>query len=293
MASALEERIGTNVGDYEIESLVGVGGTGTVYGAIGRDGAKVALKLVKPDLAVDETFRHRFAREARIARTVRNPHLVPVLDAGEHEGLPYTVAQLIDGGSLQDKLKLEGRLDVPTSLGIAADVAHGLEALWAAGMVHRDLKPANILLDRAGVAYVTDFGLARTQDSVLTQPGHTVGSLAYMAPEQISGGRVTGAADIYSLGCVVFECLHGRPPFGDREGVRLVWAQLQAEPPDPDNRRGDLSPVFVRALKTALHKQPEERPGSVVRYVEAMFRAAGIRFSGLTAGHCDLTAPSL
>jgi serine/threonine protein kinase len=293
MASALEERIGTNVGDYEIESLIGVGGTGAVYGAIAGTGARVALKLVRPDLAVDETFRSRFAREARIARTVRNPHLVPVLDAGEHEGLPYTVAQLIDGGSLQDKLKLEGRLDLPTSLGIAADVARGLEALWAAGMVHRDVKPANILLDRAGVAYVTDFGLARTHDSVLTQPGQTMGSLAYMAPEQILCERVTGAADIYSLGSVVFECLHGRPPFGDREGTRLLWAHLQAEPPDPDNRRGDLSPEFVRALKTALRKQPEERPGSVVSYVETMYRAAGIRFTELTVGPCDVTAPSL
>lgn len=271
-----DERVGTKVGDYEIDALVGIGGTGTVYGALAGDGTTVALKIVKPDLAGDETFRQRFRREAQIARTVRNPHLVPVLDTGEDDGIPYLVARFIDGSSLEDRLELVGRLDVRRSLKICAEVAEGLQALCAAGMVHRDVKPANILLDRADVAYVTDFGLARTHDSVLTQPGQTMGSLPYMAPEQIRGDPVTGAADIYSLGCVMFECLQGRPPFGDREGMRLLWAQLQEEPPDPGEGTGPLSPEFVQALKAGLRKQPEERPASVVEYVGAMSRAAGV-----------------
>jgi serine/threonine protein kinase len=272
-----DERIGTKVGDYEIESLVGVGGMGKVYGATGSDGTKVALKIVKPDFAKDETFRRRFNREADIARTVRNPHLVPVLDTGVHEGLPYMAQQYIDGSSLEDKIKSEGPLDVPTTVGICAEVAEGLEALWAAGMIHRDVKPGNILLDRAGTAYVTDFGLAKnTQGSVLTLPGQALGSLDYMAPEQIRGEPVTGAADVYSLGCVVFECLQGRPPFGDRQGLRVLWAHLRDEPPDPSEGRADLSPEFVQTLKAALRKQPDERPCSGSEYIGALCRAAGL-----------------
>jgi len=275
-AGGVDERIGTKVGDYEIESLVGVGGMGMVYEAISSDGGKVALKIVKPDVARDRTFRRRFSREAEIARTVRNPHLVAVLDTGEHEGLPYMAEQFIDGSSLDDKLKAEGRLDVQTTVTICSEVAEGLEALWAAGMVHRDIKPGNILLDRGGTAYVTDFGLAKnTQGSVLTEPGQALGSLDYMSPEQIRGEEVTGAADIYSLGCVVYECLQGRPPFGDRTGLRVLWAHLQEEPPDCVGR-ADLSSAFVQTLKAALAKTPEERPVSGSDYIVALSRAAGL-----------------
>jgi serine/threonine-protein kinase len=260
-----------------IDSLIGVGGMGKVYGATGADGARVALKVVKEDFAGDPTFRRRFNREANIARTVSNPHIVPVLDTGEHEGIPFMAEQLIDGDSLEQRLKAEGRLDVPTTIRICSEVAEGLEALWTAGMVHRDIKPGNILLDRAGIAYVTDFGLAKnTQGSVLTLPGQALGSLDYMAPEQIRGEAVTGAADVYSLGCVVFECLQGQPPFADRQGMRVLWAHLQDEPPDPHQTRGDISPEFVRALKAALRKQPNDRPASGIEYVAALSRAAGL-----------------
>ncbi len=267
-------RIGTRFGDYEIESLLGVGGMGKVYGARSPDGARIALKVVKPMYASDETFRRRFRREAQIASTVHNPHLVGVLDAGEHEGTPYMAQQYVDGQSLDDKLQAEGTLDVATTVGIVGEVAQGLEALWAAGMVHRDIKPGNILLDQAGTAYVTDFGLAKnTQGSVLTLPGQALGSLDYMAPEQIRGDGVTGSADIYSLGCVVFECLEGRPPFADRKGMRVLWAHLQDDPPDPT---AELSREFVEALKSALRKEPEDRPASSADYAEALSRAAGI-----------------
>lgn len=276
-STAEDPRIGTRIGDYEIDSLVGVGGTGRVYGATAHDGTRVALKIVRADCAHDETFRCRFEQEAAIAATVRNPHLVAVLDTGEHEGLPYMAEEFIDGASLDQKLKHEGRLDVPTTVGICAHVAEGLEALWAAGMIHRDVKPGNILLDRTGKAYVTDFGLAKnTHGSVLTLPGQTVGSLAYMAPEQIRGDAVTPAADIYSLGCVVFECLQGRPPFADREGMRLLWAHLRDDPPDPCAGRHDLSPELARACTRALGKQPGDRPASGAEYVDSLSRAAGL-----------------
>jgi serine/threonine protein kinase len=277
-----DDRIGTRVGDYLINSLVGVGGMGRVYEATAADGSRVALKIVKLDFARDETFRRRFKREVRIAQTVTNPHVVPVLDSGEHEGIPFLAERFIDGASLEQKLGQEGRLDLPTAIGICAQVAEGLRALWAAGMVHRDIKPGNILLDRQGTAYITDFGLAKdTQGSVLTTPGQALGSLDYMAPEQIRGEQVTAAADIYSLGCVMFECLHGRPPFADRQGMRVLWAHLQDEPPDPFEGRPDAPPPdFIRALKSALNKQPDDRPSSSVEYARSLSQAAGIPLAG-------------
>ena len=146
----------------------------------------------------------------------------------------YLAAQFIEGVALDQKLELEGRLGLATIVKICAQVADGLQALWEAGMVHRDVKPANILLDLNGNAYITDFGLAKdSAASVLTRPGQPLGSMDYMPPEQIRGEPVTGAADVYSLGCVVFECVAGQPPFADQQGMRVLWAHLQDEPPDP------------------------------------------------------------
>lgn len=272
-----DERAGTAFGEYRIESLIGTGGMGNVYRATARDGAAVALKVIKADLARDTTFRRRFMREARIAQSVRNPHVVSVRDTGEHDGLPYLAAQLIDGITLEEKLEREGRLELPTTVRICAHVADGLDALWTAGMVHRDVKPANVLLDRQGTAYITDFGLARVTDgTVLTRPGQPLGSMSYMAPEQIRGEPVTGATDTYALGCVVFECVYGGPPFADRQGMGVLWAHLQEEPPECSAQRTDISPEFSRALHAALRKLPAQRPSSSVAYARSLAQAAGI-----------------
>jgi serine/threonine-protein kinase len=274
---AADDRVGTRIGEYQIDSLVGIGGMGKVYRATAGDGTPVALKLVKQDLARDETFRRRFWREARIAQTVRNPHVVPVRDAGEQDGLPYLAAKFIEGTALDQKLELEGRLDLATTVSVCAQVADGLEALWEAGMVHRDVKPANILIDLAGTAYITDFGLAKdSHGSVLTRPGQALGSMEYMSPEQIRGEPVTGATDVYSLGCVVFECLCGRTPFADRTGMRVLWAHLQDEPPDPAAERSDVSPALSEALRAALRKEPSERPRTSGEYARSLSRVAGI-----------------
>jgi serine/threonine-protein kinase len=144
-------------------------------------------------------------------------------------------------------------------------------------MVHRDVKPANILLDLGGKAYLTDFGLAKdSQGTVLTMPGQALGSMDYMAPEQVRGEPVTGASDIYALGCVVFECLSGRPPFADRQGMRVLWAHLQDEPPDPCAGRTDIPSGFTQILMAALRKDPRERPASSVEYVRSLALAAGV-----------------
>jgi serine/threonine protein kinase len=250
---------------------------GVVYGASTPDGTRVALKLVKADYARDDTFRHRFNREARIAQTIAHPHVVPVLDTGEYDGLPYLTERFVEGGSLHDKLGREQRLDVPTAVRVCTQVAEGLEALWAAGMVHRDIKPGNILLDLNGDAHITDFGLAKdTKGTALTLPGQALGSMDYMAPEQIRGEPVTAATDIYALGCVMFECLRGRPPFADRQGMRVLWAHLQDEPSDPCEGRNDIPPGFSEAVKLGLRKDPEQRPKTSTAYARALSEAAGI-----------------
>jgi serine/threonine protein kinase len=265
----------TRIGDYAVGRLLGEGGMGKVYEATGPDGSRVALKLVKADYARDETFRRRFHREARIAQTVKHPNVVPVLATGEHEGVPYMAQKFIDGLSLEERLERDGRFDVADALRMCADVAAGLEALWAAGMVHRDVKPANILIDQHGESYITDFGLSKdTQGSVLTLPGQALGSVEYMAPEQIRGQPLSAATDIYSLGCVMNECVCGQSPFAETRGMRVLWAHLEEAPPDPRLLRSDLSPRFAKTLLLALEKDPEKRPTSAGEYARMLAAAA-------------------
>jgi serine/threonine protein kinase len=269
--------IGASVGGYRIESVLGVGGMGRVYRAVGRDGEEVALKLVRPDLAQDSVFRRRFEREARIARQVSNPHVVPVLDTGEHEGVPFLSQRFIEGGSLEERLEREGRLEIPVALEICSQVAEGLDALCAGGMVHRDVKPANVLLDLRGVAYITDFGLAKdSQATNLTRPGQALGSLDYMSPEQIRGEEVGAPTDVYALGCVVFRCLSGSTPFAGRQGMRLLWAQLQDEPSDPCAELAGAPLALGEAVLRALEKDPADRPSGAGEYARLLYEAAGL-----------------
>jgi len=275
--SAPDPLIGTSVGPYRVQSVLGVGGMGRVYRAMGPEGQPIALKVVRSDLAEDSIFRRRFEREAMIAQQVKNPHVVPVLDTGEHEGVPYLSQRFIEGGSLEQKLKLEGKLDVPTALLICAQVADGLDALFLGGMVHRDVKPANVLLDTDGTALITDFGLAKdSEGTALTRPGQALGSMDYMAPEQIRGEEVSAATDVYALGCVMCECLSGATPFADRQGMRVLWAQLQDEPPDPTVGLTGVPPALGPAILRALAKDIAERPQSASEYARLLYEAAGL-----------------
>ncbi|MEA2362443.1 MAG: serine/threonine kinase PknH [Thermoleophilaceae bacterium] len=268
---------GTYVGPYTIEAVLGVGGMGRVYEAVGAGGERVALKVVKRDLARDTVFRRRFDREASIAQRVSHRHVVPVLDRGEHDGVPYLAQRLIRGGSLAEKIEREGTLDIETAVKICLWVAAGLDAVHQAGLVHRDVKPANILLDEGGIAYITDFGLAKdSQASVLTRPGQALGSLDYMAPEQIRGEEVTAATDVYALGCVMTECLCGTPPFGDRQGMRVLWAHLKDEPPDPCASRAELSHDLSMTIRIALEKDAAKRPPTATAYARLVQIAAGV-----------------
>lgn len=267
---------GDSIGPYRVEAMLGRGGMGQVYRATGPEGT-VALKLIKPDLVADSTSRRRFEREARIAQQVLHPNVVPVLATGEHEGVPYLAQRFVGNGSLAARLSALGALEVATVVAVCEQVAAGLDAIHAVGLIHRDVKPGNILLDEEGTAFITDFGLTKdTEGTVLTMPGQALGSIDYMAPEQIRGEPVNPAADVYALGCVVWECLTGRPPFGDRQGMRVLWAHLQDPPADPAAWRSDLPPSLGATTLRALAKEASERPQSASEYARVIRAAAGL-----------------
>ena len=271
---ALEPRPGDSVGPYRITRVIGRGRMGIVFEAVEDGGDPVAVKVVTTELTQDEVFLRRFRREVEAAQRIEHENVVPVLAHGEENGLPYLVQALIPGGSLAERIQAEGKIGLASTLDLLAGAAAGIDALHAGGLVHRDIKPANILLD-GDRAYVSDFGLAKdSQASNLTRPGQALGSLDYMAPEQIRGEEVSPATDIYALGCVFIECLTGSPPFGGRPSMRVLFAHLQDEPPDLTELRPDIPAAAARAVNRALEKEPEERPSSAGGYIQTVARAA-------------------
>jgi serine/threonine protein kinase len=276
MRVTAEPQLGDVVGRWRLEELLGEGGMGRVYRATDSGGAEAAVKIVKAELARDPIFRRRFDREAKVAQRVDHPHVVPVIEAGEQDGIPYLAQVFISGGSLEDRIKRDGPLPLPETVRICTAVASGLDALHTEGLIHRDVKPANILLNDEGTPYIADFGLAKDRDaSVLTKAGQALGSMDYMAPEQIRGEEVSAQSDVYALGCVMYECLAGKPPFADRQGMRILWAHLQEEPPDPLADRSDVPADVGWALRQALEKEPSERPPTATAYAGMVRIAAG------------------
>ena len=276
MRVTAEPQLGDTVGRWRLQDLLGEGGMGRVYRAVDAAGAEAAVKIVKAELARDDIFRRRFDREAKVAQRVDHPHVVPVIETGEQDGIPYLVQVFIGGGSLEDRIKAEGTMPLAETVRICTAVASGLDALHTEGLIHRDVKPANILLDEDGVPYIADFGLAKDRDaSILTKAGQALGSMDYMAPEQIRGEEVSAQSDVYALGCVMYECLAGKPPFADRQGMRILWAHLQEEPPDPLADRDDVPADVGWALRQALEKEPDERPPTATAYASMVRIAAG------------------
>jgi Protein kinase domain len=256
---------GDEFAGYRIERALGRGGMGVLYLAMepGLD-RRVALKLIAPEAADDEVFARRFAEESKIAASIEHPNVVPIYAAGEENGVPYIAMRYVSGSDLGRRTRHEGRLDPEMAVALIAQVGNGLDAIHAAGLVHRDVKPANVLLSgQAGGehAYITDFGVARNvaTDSGLTQTGRFVGTLDYVAPEQISGGEVDARADVYALGCLLFKLLTGDVPFpGDSEAARL-YAHLNEPPPAPSLRvEGVPMPLDDVAIR-AMSKVPQDR----------------------------------
>jgi serine/threonine protein kinase len=273
---ALEPRPGDSLGPYRITRVIGRGRMGIVFEGTADGEEPVAVKVVTTELSQDDVFVRRFRREVRAAQKISHPNVVPVLSHGEEGGLPYLVQRLIPGGSLADRLAVRGPLDLKYAVELLRAAAGGIDALHEAGLVHRDIKPANILLE-GDTPYVSDFGLAKdSQASNLTRPGQALGSLDYMAPEQIRGEEVSPATDIYALGCVMWECLTGSPPFGGRPSMRVLFAHLQEPPPDLTALRPEITAATARAVTRALEKEPEDRPHSASDYVAGVGRAAGV-----------------
>lgn len=245
---------------------------GSVYLARGEHGEAVALKLLKADLARDELVRKRFDREARMAQRIEHPNVVPVLDIGEHDGAPYLIQAFVRGGSLQDRLDATGPLSVREAVRMTVEVGGALNAIHAVGLVHRDVKPANILLDESDAAHVIDFGLAKdSQASALTRPGQAVGSLDYMAPEQIRAEEVGPWTDVYGLACVIYTALSGDAPFAAKTGMGVLWAHIQEDPPPlPPS----VPPPVAWAVLAGMAKDPADRPPSTVAYAEGVAAAA-------------------
>ena len=265
-SAALTLRPGDDVGPYRLVAPLGEGGMGIVFRANRATGGVAALKVLRRELSGDETFRRRFEREGRIAAQLDHPHLVEVVDAGEAEGLQYLASRFVDGETLADRLERDGTLPLPDLIRLAAELGTGLDTLHQAGLVHRDVKPSNVMLGAEGAA-LTDFGLARgVADSVLTMPGRVVGTLDYLAPEVIRGEPAGPPADVYALGCLLYECVCGSPPFGSRPFAEAAAAHLSEEPPDPCRARDDVPPALWDALRYGLAKDPADRPPTATAY---------------------------
>ena len=262
---------GDTLGPYRLEELLGEGAMGLVFRAVREsDGENVALKVMRFELIEDPVFGRRFEQEARAAAEVNEPHLVPVLEAGQADGRRFLASKYIAGETLEDKLD-EGALEVQATVGYVRDVCAGLNALHQAGIVHRDLKPSNIIVDAEGTALLTDFGLAKGRAyTVLTKPGQVMGTLDYLAPELVKGEPATPLTDIYALGCTVYECIAGQPPFADKEGIQVGLAHVAEPPPELSEFRDDLSPEFTAAVASALAKDPQERPQTAPDYAERL-----------------------
>ena len=253
---------GREIAGFRIESEIGRGGMGVVYLAHQSfPERKVALKLLSPDLADDPAFRERFIRESNAAAAIEHPNIVPVHAAGEDGGRLYLAMRYVEGTDLRSTLERDGALSPERAARICAQIADALEAAHERGLVHRDVKPGNILLDSREHAYLSDFGLIKpTQTGTeFTKTGQFMGSVEYVAPEQIRGDAVDGRADTYSLGCVLFECLTGRAPFHRENEVATLYAHLEEPAPNPKDTRSDVPSSLAAVVERSMAKRPEDR----------------------------------
>ncbi|MGM9333675.1 serine/threonine-protein kinase [Streptomyces murinus] len=250
-------------GRYRLRDTIGRGAMGEVWRAFDETlGRPVAVKLLLPHDS-DPTASSRFRLEAQTAGRLSHPNVVGVLDFGEFEGRLFLVMELVDGGSLDGLLSASGPLSAERVAKIAAQAAVGLALAHRQGIVHRDIKPANLLLSADDTLKIGDFGIARFFDdpnSALTATGQIVGTSLYLAPERALGRTAGPASDVYSLGCVLYQLLTGRPPFQADSPLAVLHQHLDAAPVPPRQLRTDLSPAFENYLLGLLAKEPESRP---------------------------------
>ena len=282
-------------GRYALRDKLGDGGMATVWRAtdevLGRD---VAVKVLSPQFAADPDFLARFEREARHAARLSHPRLVTVFDSGVDGALPYIVMELVAGPTLRQVLDHTGMLPPGEAVGIAAAVCEGLEVAHAAGLVHRDIKPANIVLASGGEVKVLDFGIARADGrSGGTQTQAVLGTAAYLSPEQASGHPAGPPADLYSLGCVLFEMLTGAPPFSAETTVGLAYRQVHDDPGPPSARRPGLPERLDQITARLLAKDPASRPTSAAAARAGLLSALNSDATAVLTSAADSTVPGM
>lgn len=261
---------GTPFGHYRLQTLLGRGGMGEVWRAYDTASDRVvALKVLPPHLAGDETFEKRFRREARVAAGLYEPHIVPIHSYGEIDGRLYVDMRLIVGQDLESLLR-GGPLDSGQAVKIIEQVASALHAAHDAGLVHRDVKPSNVLVTPSDFAYLIDFGIARSAGSTgLTSTGSTIGTWAYMAPERFGTGEPDPRSDVYALACVLYQCLTGRRPFAGDSVEQQVAGHLSTPPPKPSATVHTVPRAFDEVIAIGMAKNPDERYSTATELASA------------------------
>jgi len=279
---------GSEIAGYRIESLIGRGGMAVVYRAEDtRLGRKVALKLLTPQLAESDQFRQRFIRESRLAASLDHPNIVPIFEAGDADGQLFIAMRYVIGPDLKGLLAEQGgQLPLDWTLGLFRQVGNALDSAHQAGLVHRDVKPGNILIATAerprsapgGHVYLTDFGLTKRASSLsggLTGTGHFLGTVDYVAPEQIQGKPVGPGTDMYALGCVLYECLAGHLPFRRDDDAALLWAHLVETPPPVMGVRPEVPEAVDAVVARAMAKDPADRYDTCEDFLRDLEAALG------------------
>jgi serine/threonine protein kinase len=278
---------GSVVGGYRVDSVISQGGMGVVYRVTNVALHKVyALKTLTPDLTDDPQFRDRFRREMRIAASIEHPNVVGIHYAGEHEGRLFLVMDFIVGDDLRHLLQELGALEPDRAVDLLVQFASALDAAHAKGLVHRDVKPANMLVtvrDGQEHGYLTDFGIAKRSDNIgaLTATGAVVGTVHYMAPEQVTGDHMDARTDVYALGCVFFQMLTGKVPYDRENSIATLFAHVHDPPPALPDQLADLYPTFGAVIEKAMAKKPEDRHLSAGDFArDAACALEGIRYAG-------------
>ncbi len=286
---------GSFIAGYRLDEQIGRGGMAVVYRAWdSRLERRVALKILAPELARDDEFRQRFIRESRAAAAVDHHNIIPIYEAGEAAGVLFIAMRFVDGRDVQTIINQRGPLPPARVCDIVGQVAAALDAAHAHGLVHRDVKPANMLRDpsvgsdRTDHVYLSDFGLSKHSVSQsgpsLTSQGQFLGTLNYVAPEQIEGRPVDGRTDEYALACSTFEMLTGSPPFRREETLAIMYAQLSSQPPAVTSSRPDLPEAVDQVMARALAKKPADRYPTCLEFAAALRQACGYGPGGTDPG---------
>src|SRR6266568_55637 len=294
--------VGDEFAGYRVRAVLGRGGMSVVYQAENlRLSSIIALKVLAPELAADDVFRARFLEESRIAASLNHPNVIPIYDMGSQDDLLYIAMRYVSGTDLRQMIKKRGRLRSETALFLLGQAARALDVAHHRGLVHRDVKPGNLLIERGADdadpdhVYLADFGITKHAMSRtgLTSTGQFLGTVDYVAPEQIRGTSVLGLADQYALGCVLYECLTGRVPFEKDLDAAIIWAHVEETPTMPTVLRPDLPPEIDEVFRRVLAKQPSDRYQSCREFIDAARAALGIfgrgaessfGYGGATAG---------